>query len=326
MATEPQTAAIVASLKVVGGKNAGQQINLPTGKFLVGREEDCHLRPNSDLVSRHHCVFMVDEFAVRLRDLGSTNGTIVNDEPLHGATTLKAGDRVGFGKLDFEVVIDQAGGEEAVEEPPAAEEAAPAAEEAIPEVAETPTEEHIVPGGETMVDMPAMPAFNQPGFGGDTQFAPPPGQPPVPQQPMLGYPPQMPYGVPPQGYPQQPGYPPQGYPQPGYPQPGYPQQGYPQPGYPPQGFPQQPGYPAPAAPAAPPQEAPPVVEDEPEPASSSTDMPDLKLPNPTETGAKAPEPKPDKKPDEGGGGEKEENIPDRASAIIKQYLERRPGG
>ena len=61
---------VAAELKVVGGKHAGQVIPLNRRKFLIGREQDCQLRPNSDMVSRHHCVFSIDDFSVRLRDLG----------------------------------------------------------------------------------------------------------------------------------------------------------------------------------------------------------------------------------------------------------------
>ena len=68
-----------ANFKVVGGRHHGKMIPLATKKFLIGREQDCHLRPNSELMSRHHCVFAVDDFSVRVRDLGSTNGTFVND-------------------------------------------------------------------------------------------------------------------------------------------------------------------------------------------------------------------------------------------------------
>ena len=94
-----------AELKVTSGKQAGNTIPLPPGKFLVGREEDCHLRPNSDMVSRHHCVFTIDEYAVRVRDLGSTNGTLVNGERIRGGVVLKTGDVVSIGKLEFEVLL-----------------------------------------------------------------------------------------------------------------------------------------------------------------------------------------------------------------------------
>ena len=98
---------IQAELRIATGNKQGNSISLPQGKFLVGREEDCHLRPNSDLVSRHHCVFTVDDFSLRLRDLGSTNGTYVNGQRLVGAVNLKPGDRVLIGKLDFEVLIEE---------------------------------------------------------------------------------------------------------------------------------------------------------------------------------------------------------------------------
>src|SRR6187551_42011 len=99
---------VAAELKVIGGKHAGQTIPLNRRKFLIGREQDCQLRPNSDLVSRHHCVFTVDDFTVRLRDLGSTNGTFVNGERIQGQVMLKPGDNVLVGKLSFEIVVREA--------------------------------------------------------------------------------------------------------------------------------------------------------------------------------------------------------------------------
>src|SRR5882762_2636141 len=94
-------------LKVLEGRQQGKTIPLNVRQFLIGREQDCHLRPNSDLVSRHHCVFTLDDFALRLRDLGSTNGTIVNGERIQGQVVLKAGDQVSVGKLSFEIVIKE---------------------------------------------------------------------------------------------------------------------------------------------------------------------------------------------------------------------------
>src|SRR4029079_13238719 len=79
-------------LKVLEGRQQGKLIPLIVRQFLIGREQDCHLRPNSDLVSRHHCVFTIDDFTARLRDLGSTNGTYVNGERIQGQVVLKPGD------------------------------------------------------------------------------------------------------------------------------------------------------------------------------------------------------------------------------------------
>lgn len=97
-----------ANLKVVGGKQDGSLIPLQTKKFLVGREQDCQLRPVSESVSRHHCVFSTDDFGVRLRDLGSTNGTFVNGKRLQGQIVLKPGDRILIGKLEFQILIHDA--------------------------------------------------------------------------------------------------------------------------------------------------------------------------------------------------------------------------
>ena len=95
-----------AELKVIGGKQHGSLIPLQAKKFLVGREQDCQLRPTSESVSRHHCVFSIDDFGIRLRDLGSTNGTFVNGERVQGQVVLQPNDRILIGKLEFEIVIE----------------------------------------------------------------------------------------------------------------------------------------------------------------------------------------------------------------------------
>ena len=59
------------------------------------------------MVSRHHCVFTLDDYTLRLRDLGSTNGTLLNEERLRGEAALKEGDRVQIGPLVFEIRISK---------------------------------------------------------------------------------------------------------------------------------------------------------------------------------------------------------------------------
>ncbi len=92
-------------LKVLNGAHAGRQLPLKGPKFFIGRSEDCHLRPKSDLISRHHCVLLLDDDCVAVRDLGSRNGTMVNDERIAGEVELKTGDRLQVGPLEFEVMI-----------------------------------------------------------------------------------------------------------------------------------------------------------------------------------------------------------------------------
>lgn len=94
-------------LKVVVGNSVGQVLKVPGPKFFVGRAEDCHLRPGSDLVSRHHCVIMVEGSTAVVRDFGSKNGTFVNGERITTETPLQNGDRLKIGPLEFEVVVTE---------------------------------------------------------------------------------------------------------------------------------------------------------------------------------------------------------------------------
>ncbi len=92
-------------LKVLEGKNAGQEISVKGNKFLIGRAEDCHLRPASEMISRHHCAILVEDGYMGIRDFGSKNGTYVNEERIVGERELKAGDRLAIGHLRFEVHV-----------------------------------------------------------------------------------------------------------------------------------------------------------------------------------------------------------------------------
>jgi pSer/pThr/pTyr-binding forkhead associated (FHA) protein len=92
-------------LLVVQGKPLGKEIPVKEARFLIGRSDECHLRPNSELVSRVHCQVTVDGETVRLRDLGSSNGTIVNGERLSDEVVINDGDLVQVGPLGFQVIL-----------------------------------------------------------------------------------------------------------------------------------------------------------------------------------------------------------------------------
>ena len=92
-------------LIVVHGKHAGQEIAIPIRKFFIGRAEDCNLRAHSDLVSRHHCVIVIEEGYVAVRDFQSKNGTFVNGQRITDETALKSGDRLKVGQIELEIQI-----------------------------------------------------------------------------------------------------------------------------------------------------------------------------------------------------------------------------
>ncbi len=57
------------------------------------------------LVSRHHCVLLVEEGFCAVRDFGSRNGTYVNEERIVGQNELHNGDKIKVGVLEFEVEL-----------------------------------------------------------------------------------------------------------------------------------------------------------------------------------------------------------------------------
>ncbi len=90
-------------LVVLGGKHPGLEIAVPGPEFLVGRAPEAKLRPNSDMVSRRHCMISVAEGKATIRDLGSRNGTIVNGQKIAAEHELRTGDKIKVGPLEFEV-------------------------------------------------------------------------------------------------------------------------------------------------------------------------------------------------------------------------------
>lgn len=99
-------------LVVIGGKQAGMEIPVKSPKFLIGRGDECHIRPQNKLVSRKHCAILVDENTVTVEDFGSTNGTLVNGERIQQQRELSNGDRLKIGPLELEVQLAANAGSE----------------------------------------------------------------------------------------------------------------------------------------------------------------------------------------------------------------------
>lgn len=95
-------------LKVVGGSRSGQTIPITIPQFMIGRAEDCHLKPRSELISRYHCAILSEDAYVAVRDLGSKNGVYVNGERIVGERELKNGDHIVIGPLEFEIALSVA--------------------------------------------------------------------------------------------------------------------------------------------------------------------------------------------------------------------------
>lgn len=84
-------------LKVTHGKQAGLTIPL-TGGVLIGRGPDCQLILDDDYVSTHHARISLGADGYVVEDLGSTNGTMLNNEPLVAPTAFSPGDSLRIGR------------------------------------------------------------------------------------------------------------------------------------------------------------------------------------------------------------------------------------
>ncbi|HKI03829.1 MAG TPA: adenylate/guanylate cyclase domain-containing protein [Thermoanaerobaculia bacterium] len=87
---------------------AGSLSVLVTGgrPFLVGRSTACDLPIQDPTVSRRHAELELTGAGVRVRDLGSTNGTYLDGVRVIDALATP-GSRIAFGKVDFKVVAEQ---------------------------------------------------------------------------------------------------------------------------------------------------------------------------------------------------------------------------
>ena len=69
-------------LAVLHGPDCGRVVDLGPGRHTIGRSQDADIRIDDPRLSRRHTEICVEADGVTLRDLGSTNGTRVDEEPL----------------------------------------------------------------------------------------------------------------------------------------------------------------------------------------------------------------------------------------------------
>jgi pSer/pThr/pTyr-binding forkhead associated (FHA) protein len=96
-----QTASARVVLTCVEGSLAGQEFEIPQGGLVVGREG--HVRVPDEFLSRRHFEVVRDEDGtVRVRDLGSRNGTFLNTLPARN-TKVRPGDEIRAGVNRFRI-------------------------------------------------------------------------------------------------------------------------------------------------------------------------------------------------------------------------------
>ncbi|MHC4497504.1 MAG: FHA domain-containing protein [Planctomycetota bacterium] len=87
-------------------KNGSRKtFHLPSNVTVIGRRSDCDLYAPLTSVSKRHCQLHCDQGVLKIRDLGSRNGTYLNGKRVDEAV-VQAGDHIQVGPLTFALQID----------------------------------------------------------------------------------------------------------------------------------------------------------------------------------------------------------------------------
>ncbi|MEO6953737.1 MAG: GGDEF domain-containing protein [Polyangia bacterium] len=87
-----------------GGPELGKRFELHDGECTIGRGADCDIQVDRDSVSRRHAKVTRQGTGWQVEDLGSTNGSYVNDNQVT-AYALRDGDLLKIGNAIFKFLI-----------------------------------------------------------------------------------------------------------------------------------------------------------------------------------------------------------------------------
>lgn len=96
---------VEAKLVMFRGSGDRRDFVLASGRTLIGRKNDCAIRIPLSEVSRHHTEITVAKDRIQLKDLGSANGTFVNNKRVQ-TVSLMPGDHVIIGPVVFTLQVD----------------------------------------------------------------------------------------------------------------------------------------------------------------------------------------------------------------------------
>jgi len=97
-----------ASVVIVKGRPRGMEYAIDRDYAVIGRDRDAHVPLKDPLVSRQHAVILFREGNFLLRDLGSTNGTQMNNTSIKEAD-LRHGDTFRVGDTVLQFVLEDTG-------------------------------------------------------------------------------------------------------------------------------------------------------------------------------------------------------------------------
>ena len=95
-----------AVVVILSGDAAGTEFEMKQPNVSIGRGSEAHWKFADDAMSKEHAALEFANGGIRLRDLGSMNGTRLNDSEVKAAD-LKNGDRFQLGEHVFQFVLEK---------------------------------------------------------------------------------------------------------------------------------------------------------------------------------------------------------------------------
>jgi len=83
----------------------GRRVRVSTEPVIIGRSPKCEIQIDQESVSRNHCRIGFEEGEFVVRDLGSTNGTYVNDNLVGDEGRLRHGDQLKVGRTILKFIV-----------------------------------------------------------------------------------------------------------------------------------------------------------------------------------------------------------------------------
>ena len=93
-----------AALVVIYGLDLGRKYDLASETTILGRSSKADIQVDQESVSRNHAKLIAQDKKVMIQDMGSTNGTYVNDEQIQGELQLRNGDLIKIGRTIFKFI------------------------------------------------------------------------------------------------------------------------------------------------------------------------------------------------------------------------------
>lgn len=93
-------------LMLYNGDDAGRRFTLEPGAHVIGRSAAAGLVIDDGSISRRHALLQVSSAGAVLHDLGSANGSWVNDQRVTSPQTLADGDRLKLGRMRLRYLVE----------------------------------------------------------------------------------------------------------------------------------------------------------------------------------------------------------------------------